>query len=95
MGALERVFGAVQDGDQVDHCVVPVHQPHELHGVVHVGLDHGHAGQVLNSGRLDGAARGHRDAPTLAVQLFANVAADKTGTTQNEDVFHGIREGLC
>jgi hypothetical protein len=48
MGVLKGRSAAVQDGHQIDHCVMPVHELLQLGGVVNVGFHHGQAGQALH-----------------------------------------------
>ena len=80
MGFVELRFAAVQDGNQVDHCIVPRQQSRQLRGVVHIGLHHRHHGQHLHRTRWQ-ATCGHRDMNTCAVQGLAHMATHKTAST--------------
>ena len=62
MHFLKRVFRAVQDGNQVDHGVVPGHQRGQRSAVIEVDFDHIDQRQQLQVARMLAAARGHRHA---------------------------------
>ena len=89
VGAFERGLVAVQDGHEVDHSVVPWQQAAQAGFVVHVGLDHGQARQVLHRCCVEGAPCGHRAAPALALDFFADMATDEAGAAEDEDVVQG------
>ena len=93
MHAFEGGFVAVQDGHQIDHRVLPLHEAQQLARVVHVGLDHRHARQGKHGGGLGRLARGHRDVPAAPLQLLADVAADKAGAAEHEDLLHDAPPG--
>ena len=51
VGLIELSFRAMQDGDEVDHHIMAMHQSLQLLGVMHIGLHHTHAGHHLNLAR--------------------------------------------
>ena len=89
MGALEGGLIAVQDGHQIDDGIVAGQQAAQRGLVVHVGLEHGQARQVLHGAGVGGAARGHRHGPVQPCEFFADVAADETRAAQQQHVLHG------
>jgi len=54
---------------------------------VYIGLHHRHHGQHLHRTRWQ-ATCGYSHAYPCAVQCFTHMAAYKTATTQNQDIFH-------
>ena len=79
---------ALQDGHQVDHCVMALHQCFKRRRVMDVGLQNGERGQHGDGVGMRPLARGHGDPAACADKLFTDMAADKAGTAQNEDFFH-------
>ena len=79
---------ALQDGHQVDHRVVALHQRLQRRRVMDVGLQNGERGQHGDGVGVGPLARRHRDLAAGADELFTDMAADKAGTAQNEDFFH-------
>ena len=84
VGVREFVFRAMQDGNQVDHHIMTLHQGLQLFGVIYIGLHHGHAGHHLDVARGQ-AARGHRHLVVLQAQARAHVAAYKAAAAEDEN----------
>ena len=88
MGFLESPPIAVQDGDQIDNGIMTGQQSLELSFIMDIGFDDIHQREHLNRTAMNHPAgrNGCPDAQT--VELFADMSAEKAGTTQNENFFH-------
>ena len=91
MHLLESGLGAMQDGHQVHHRIVPGQRLLQSCRVMHIELRHCDRGQGLQLARVDGAPCGHRDGVALFDQFLDHVAPDKAGATKNKYVFHADR----
>ena len=78
MNVFKTGFGAIQNGNQIDHGIVPGHQAGQISFAVNRGFENGQARQILNASGMAGAPCGHRDLPAQSGQLLAYLSADKT-----------------
>jgi hypothetical protein len=78
MDVIKTGFGAVQNGNQIDHGIVPGHQASQIGFAVNRGFENGQARQILNASGMAGSPCGHCDLPAQSGQLLAYLSADKT-----------------
>ena len=86
---------AMQNRNQIDHGIVPCCGAGQGCGVMDIQLLHRQTRQVLHLASVAAPAGRHRHAPTGTHQLFTNMAANKTGAAQNQNVFHGDTVVFC
>ena len=88
MGFFKGLFRTMQDGDQIDHRIVPRQQARKRCTVVGVGLDDFQHGQHQQVPRVGAPACHHRHAALRLDQFFTKMPANKTGTAKDQDFFH-------
>jgi hypothetical protein len=67
----------MQDGHQIDNCIVPTNKRNKLCGIMHISAYNLYAWKHLHASRWQ-ASGWHRDAVSLSAQCFANMATNKT-----------------
>ena len=87
MHFVKRGAVTVQDGDQIDHGIMPGQQRLQTSLVMYIGCHHGDQWQHLHRAGWQ-AARGHGHMHTRTIERFAHMPPHEPTATQDQNIFH-------